>query len=265
MTPAGPNAWRRAAPLVMAHRGQRATVPEQTLEAYRAAIELGCEAIECDVQLTRDGRLVMLHDLTVDRTTDGHGLLADLTWDDVRRLDAGAWFGPEHAGARVPLLDEALDLAISAGIPLCIEIKGTPDDAPRVAAAVARVLRDRRLLDDMFISSFDHEALAVAMHEAGRALLAPERLPDVGPPDPAAAVEQATHVGAAVLQHRWEDIDADVVTALHDAGVAVWTWPVDSLEAIRRSVEVGADGMIGDDVVLLRDGLAQTGAASPRS
>jgi glycerophosphoryl diester phosphodiesterase len=264
MSGAGPNPWRRETPLAMAHRGQRATYPEQTLEAYRAAIELGCEAIECDVQLTRDGRAVMLHDLTVDRTTDGHGPIAELDWAEVQRLDAGSWFDPRFRGCRVPSLDETIELSLATGIPLCIEVKGTPADAPRTAAVVAAVLRDRDLLERMFISSFDHAALATATSVAGRALLAPERLPESGPADPAAAVAQATALGATVLQHRWEDLTPDVVAALHDAGVAVWSWPIDSLESIAHSVAVGADGVIGDDVGLLLEGLARTPVSEPR-
>ncbi|MBA2718370.1 MAG: hypothetical protein H0U52_03865 [Chloroflexi bacterium] len=241
----------------MAHRGQRATLPEQTLEAYRAAIALGCEAIECDVQRTRDGRLAMFHDLTLDRTTDGHGPIAEIDWADLQRLDAGSWFDPRFAGLRVPSLEVTLELAVETGIHLCIEIKGTPADAPATAGAVAAVLRDRGLLDRMAVSSFDHDALAVARAVAPGVWLAPERLPESGPPDPPMAVAQATAMGAAVLQHRWEELTVDVVDALHAAGVAVWSWPIDSFESIDHSVAVGVDGIIGDDVPLLLEGLGR--------
>lgn len=267
MSRSGANPWRRATTLAMAHRGQRATMPEQTLEAYRAAIALGCEAIECDVQRTRDGRLAMFHDLTLDRTTDGRGPIAEIDWADLQRLDAGSWFDPRFAGVRVPSLEATLELAIETGIPLCIEIKGTPADAPATAEVVAALLRDRGLIDRMAVSSFDHDALAAARAVAPGILLAPERLPESGPPDPATAVAQATAVGAAVLQHRWEDLTAEVVDALHAAGVAVWSWPIDSLEAIDHSVAVRVDGIIGDDVPLLLEGLGRmpSAAATGRS
>jgi glycerophosphoryl diester phosphodiesterase len=88
------NPWlTRPRPLSIAHRGHSIAAPENTLDAYRRAIELGIDMIECDVNLTRDGELVMIHDWTVDRTTDGTGRVADLTLAEVRQLDAGAWFG----------------------------------------------------------------------------------------------------------------------------------------------------------------------------
>jgi glycerophosphoryl diester phosphodiesterase len=255
MTAGAQNPWRRSRPLAIAHRGQRASVPEQTLEAFEAAIALGCEGIECDVQRTKDDVLVMLHDLTLDRTTNGSGPVAAVDWADVRRLDAGSWRSARWRSCRIPTLDETIELALSADVPLCIEIKGIAADTPGTAAAVATVLRDRGLLDRMFISSFDHAALGAARDVAGRPLLAPERLPEAGPPDPAVAVAQATALDATVLQHRWEDLTVAVVDALHDVGVAVWSWPIDSLESIEHSVAVGVDGIIGDDVTLLRDGL----------
>jgi glycerophosphoryl diester phosphodiesterase len=251
------NPWRRATPLAMAHRGQRATFPEQTLEAYEEAIRLGAEGIETDVQRTRDGRLAMLHDLTVDRTTNGSGPIAALDWAEVRALDAGSWRGERFAGCRVPSLEETIELIVGAGLLLCVEIKGTAADAPATAVAVARLLRDRDLLDRVFISSFDHAALGAARAEVGSPLLAPERLPEGGPSDPAVAVAQAAALDAAVLQHRWEDLSPAVVDALHDSGSAVWSWPIDSLESIARSVELGCDGIIGDDVPLLMEGLGR--------
>ncbi|MBA2299884.1 MAG: glycerophosphodiester phosphodiesterase, partial [Chloroflexi bacterium] len=222
MTRRDPRPWRREAPLAVAHRGQRATFPEQTLEAYRAAIDLGADGIEVDVQMSSDGELVMVHDLTLDRTTDGHGPVAAADWRTLRRLDAGSWFDPRFAGCRIPSLDETIDLAIAADVVLCVEIKGDPRAAVRTATAVASQLRSRGLEDTVFVSSFDHAALAWVRHVSDRLLLAPERLPESGAADADAAVRQARALGATVLQHRWEDLTPAVVDALHAAGTGVW-------------------------------------------
>src|SRR5687767_5649877 len=97
------NRWRHAGrPLVVAHRGQSIAYPENTRLAYEQSAALGVKLIECDVNITRDGVLVMLHDPTLDRTTNGHGPVGDLTWEEVQRLDAGMKFGPAFAGARLP-------------------------------------------------------------------------------------------------------------------------------------------------------------------
>jgi glycerophosphoryl diester phosphodiesterase len=240
----------------MAHRGHRAAYPEQTLPAYQAAIDLGCRAIEADVQLTRDGRLVMLHDLTVDRTTDGSGAVADMTLDDVRGLDAGAWFDPRFAGTPIPTLDEFLEIAVPAAVTLCLEVKGTTESAPATAVAIASVLTARGLVDRMFMSSFDHVALAAARTLVPDLLLAPERLPEKAPPDPDGAVQQALASGTTALQHRWEYLTPAVVDALHDADVAVWAWPTDGAESIEVSVRCGVDAVIGDDVAWLLQAVA---------
>ena len=247
----------------MAHRGHRAAYPEQTLPAYQAAIDLGCRAIEADLQLTQDGHLVMLHDLTVDRTTDGSGPVAGMTLEQVRGLDAGSWFDPRFAGTRIPTLDEFLDMAVPAGATLCLEVKGTSADAPATAEALARTLAERGLVDRMFMSSFDHAALAAARAIVPDLMTAPERLPEDGPADLAEAVRQARASGATVLQHRWEYLTPEIVDALHTIDVGVWAWPTDSPESIEVSVRCGVDAVIGDDVAwLLAEVAAVTTGAS---
>ena len=96
------NPWlREYRPLSVAHRGHSIAYPENTLEAYRKAIELGVEMIECDVNITRDGKLVMIHDSTLDRTTTGTGRVSASTWEEIQQLDAGGKFKPEFTGVRV--------------------------------------------------------------------------------------------------------------------------------------------------------------------
>ena len=101
------NPWRRdRRPLAIAHRGHSIEYPENTRVAYEKAIELGAEMIECDVNLTRDGKLIMMHDWKLDRTTTGSGRVSDYTWDEIQQLDAGVKFNPKFAGARVPSTEE---------------------------------------------------------------------------------------------------------------------------------------------------------------
>jgi glycerophosphoryl diester phosphodiesterase len=247
------HAWiGRQRPLVIAHRGHSIEVPENTLEAYRRAIELGAEMIECDVNMTRDGELVMIHDWTLDRTTNGSGRVEELTLDEVRALDAGSSFDPTYAGVRVPTTAETVDLAREAGILMCFEVKGeTPAHYRRVADALVDLFVAKDALGWAFMSSYDHEALAVAKAKVPELLLAPERLPDDVPPDPAEAIRQATALGAPVLQNHWRFLTPELVAGLHGRGIALWSWPTTEEEGIVASLDAGVDGVMGDDVAAM--------------
>ncbi len=109
-----------------AHRGAMGTHPENTLAAFRAAVDAGAHMIEFDVQLTKDNKMVVIHDGTVDRTTDGTGKVSELTFDEIRNLDAGSWKSPEFAGEKIPTLDETLSV-MPYNIWLNVHINGEKD------------------------------------------------------------------------------------------------------------------------------------------
>lgn len=123
---------------VIAHRGGAGIMPENTLAAFQRAIQLGCDYVEVDVRTTRDGKLVILHDSTLDRTTDGSGKVRDLTLAAVRRLDAGAKFSPRYRGEKVPTLDEVFELC-KGEVNVYIDHKEAP------IAEVLRVIRRHRI------------------------------------------------------------------------------------------------------------------------
>jgi len=140
---------------ICAHRGASATHPENTLAAFREAIRLGAHQIEFDINLTRDGRIVLMHDLTVDRTTDGHGKVTDLTFDQIRRLDAGRWKGKQFQGLRVPTLQETLAI-MPLNIWLNVHTKG---DARLAEAATREIVRQGRT-HQAFLATGRRTALA---------------------------------------------------------------------------------------------------------
>lgn len=249
------NVWLRDyRPLSVAHRGHSIEFPENTLAAYRKAIELGVEMIECDVNITRDGQLVMIHDPTLDRTTNGTGRVSNATWNEIQRLDAGGKFSPEFAGVRIPSTEETLLLYQEAGISSCFEVKGADvEEAKRIAVALLDLFRKHDMLDTAFMSSYKHEALLLAKSKCPELLLAPERLPDDAPPDPLEAVRQAKSFPAPVLQHQYTVLSPDVIRVLHENDVAVWSWATTDEESLVFSVEIGADAVMGDDVRLMLD------------
>ena len=248
------NIWRRTGrPWIGAHRGQRADHPENTLAAFERAAALGITLIECDVNITRDGVLVMLHDPTLERTTDGAGYVGDMLWAEVQRLDAGRKFAPRFAGARIPTARETLHYFREAGLTGCFEVKGRDaQEAQRIAAPLADLLVEMDALDYALMSSFDHAALALAKRKVPALTVAPERLPEHGPPDAEGAVRQAKALGAAILQHRIDRLTPEVMRALHDQAIAVWAWPTDSEQSLADSLALGVDGVIGDDVLLMQ-------------
>ncbi len=132
---------------ICAHRGASKSHPENTLAAFREAVRLGVHQIEFDVNFTKDGHLVLMHDLTVDRTTDGSGRVADLTLSQIKGLDAGRWKGTQFAGERIPTLAEALEV-MPPGIWLNIHLK----DSGELGAAVAREIVSRKRTHQAFLA-----------------------------------------------------------------------------------------------------------------
>lgn len=254
------NPWlREYRPLSVAHRGHSIAYPENTLEAYRQAIELGIEMIECDVNITRDGTLVMMHDPTLDRTTTGTGKVSASTWDEVQQLDAGSKFKPEFAGVRVPSTEETLLLYKEAGILSCFEVKGADaDEWNRIALTLLELFQKHDMLGSAFMSSYHHEALHLAQSKCSELLLAPERLPDDAPPDPEDAVRQAKLFSAPVLQHQYTVMTPEVVRTLHENEIAVWAWSTTDEQSMLFSIECGADALMGDDAQLMLEILNRT-------
>ncbi len=145
-------------PLVIAHRGGSGVAPENTLEAFRRAIDAGADAIELDVRLTRDGHLAVIHDRRVDRTTSGTGVIGRLTLAEIKELDAGSWFGAGFKSARVPTLDEVFE-EIPRSFPVNVELKVRNHIvSPLVSAVVETALRHRRL-ESTTVASFNPLAL----------------------------------------------------------------------------------------------------------
>jgi glycerophosphoryl diester phosphodiesterase len=239
-------------PLALSHRGHSIAFPENTMAAFRAAVEAGVDAIESDVHLTADGQLVMLHDATLDRTTNGTGPVAERTLAEVLELDAWGPFGDRFRGERVPTLDQLLDLAADAGIFCIIEVKGADHvQSLAIAHATADRLAARGELERHLVSSFDHVTLGV-IHERYPTLdVAPDRLPEVGYLPPEDVVRQAQAIGARVMQVLHTEISRELVDAHHAADIALWSWTINTDAEIAASKAHGCDGLMGDDALAL--------------
>ncbi len=150
---------RNSSTLVYAHRGASGYAPENTMAAFRKAVELGSHGIECDVQVTRDGKLIVCHDETLDRTTNGKGFIKDCDYEYIKGLDAGGWFGEKFKSERVPLLSELLRLVKDNGLILNIELKSGIVQYPGIEEKVIAETASFGLLDKVIISSFNHYSI----------------------------------------------------------------------------------------------------------
>ncbi len=151
-------------PPVIAHRGVRAEAPENTLTAFRQAIAQGVRWLETDVKLTHDGMPILIHDDLLDRTTNGHGPVADMVWAEMKNLDAGSWFNPSFADARIPHLAEALRFVLDNKLRLNLELKPCPGRTQ--ATVMVSMIEAAKIWTPEFepplISSFDVNALIIA-------------------------------------------------------------------------------------------------------
>ena len=148
-------------PLVIAHRGCSSLAPENTMAAFREALELGADAVEVDVRLTRDGHVVVMHDRRLDRTTTGNGPVGRHTLRELKELDAGSWFDRRFIGERVPTLDEVFD-EIPRKFPLYVEMKVRGFGAGTLVRRVVDIIRQRDRWDSTMVASFNPVAMAIA-------------------------------------------------------------------------------------------------------
>lgn len=145
---------------IFAHRGCSGDYPENTLAAFRAARDLPIEGIELDVHLSRDGELIVIHDESVDRTTNGTGFVKDMTAEELRMLDAGSWKGEAFAGERLPLLNEVLKLFKETSHVINIELKSDIFPYEGMADRVMTLVDTMGMRERIILSSFDHETIA---------------------------------------------------------------------------------------------------------
>jgi len=238
--------------LVIGHRGAAGAAPENTLPSLRTAVEDGADALEFDLQCSADGRLVVHHDDTLDRTTDGSGPLASRTLAELRELDAGWGFTPDRGasfpcrgqGIRIPTLEEALEVA--GGVPVIAEVKSVA--AGRALATWLEEHPDGR--SRMIVGGFDREAVAPAAERARwrcgyRRQLAPYvllgklGLGRLAVPDVDAAMVPERERLLRIVTRRF-------VRQCHRDGIGVHVWTVNRPDRMRALLDLGVDGLISD-------------------
>jgi len=236
-------------PKYAAHRGAGKLAPENTLAAMRVGHTHGYRMVEFDVKLSGDGVTFLLHDNTLDRTTDGHGRADAFTWSELAKLDAGSWHSAAFAGEPLPTLSAIARWTIANDVACNIEIKPVPGRERDTGAAVAldAAALWRAAPVPPLLSSFSEEALAAARAVApdlGRALLV-ERLP-------ADWAAQLSRLACIALDVDYRELDAGIIAAAHQSGYKVLTYTPNDPHAVAQLAAGGVDVIITDAIDVIR-------------
>ena len=227
-------------PLIIAHRGASGEAPENTLAAFQLALTQGCDGLELDIHLTKDGQLAVIHDENIKRTTNGEGLIGEMTTAELKKYDAGSWFSNKYKGEKIPLLGEVFEL-VPKEILINIEIKNIPSYYEGIEEKLLELLRHYDRIDQVIVSSFDHQCLYRLKKQNKNikiGLLYYENVVD--------HVEFAKLFGLPVesLHPDQRAIrDKDVRMAIEN-GLKVFTWTCNSEENMKRMMDYGVSGII---------------------
>jgi glycerophosphoryl diester phosphodiesterase len=210
---------------IMGHRGAPAYEPENTLRSFKRALSMGVAAVELDVQLTKDGRLAVIHDETLDRTTNGRGPVKDFTLAELQRLDAGR-------GEPVPSLEEVFDLMKGKAL-LVVEMK-----KPEAAPALLRFFQEHQAFEFAHLISFWHPAVKTLKEQEPRLQTG---VLMVGCPVDPVGLAQAARADALILQYTY--VTPELVAAAHTHGLQVYVWNIDDTDKLKPYLAMNLDGI----------------------
>lgn len=230
----------------VAHRGASGHAPENTMEAFQKGFEMKADYIEIDVQMTKDGELVVIHDTTVDRTTNGTGKVGDLTLEEIRQLDAGSWFGEAYAGEKVPTFEEVLT-EFRGKVGILIELKA-PELYPGVEEKVADALIEKNMStpnnDKIILQSFNHASMKKSkelLPNLSHGVLLGGSWADVTEEQIAQFATYADYFNPSMYI-----VTDELVNDVHEAGMDIYPYTSRSQEQALRLFDLNVDGIITD-------------------
>ena len=239
---------------VISHRGANQVAPQNTIEAFKKSIEIGCDGFETDIHLTKDGIPVVCHNFTIDETSNGVGAIKDMTLEELRQYDFGSYKGEEFKGVKIPTLDEFLEVSASMGSKmkvLDIELKSEHfgQAGTELAEKTIDAVKNHGLFDKLLISSFDPALLVVCKKIDKNCktgiLYSPNQLISLKiAPRP---VSFAKEIGADALHPYYMLVTRLYVERAHRAGIQVNPWTVNKDANAKHLINLGVDGIITDD------------------
>jgi len=231
-------------PMIFAHRGASKYAPENTLAAFKLALEQGADAIELDAKLSADDVVMVIHDQTVDRTTDGEGRVNQLPFSELKKLDAGSFFDPRFSDEKIPTLDEVFE-SVGKRIFINVELTNYGSSGDQLVPLVAELVKKHDLQDYVLFSSFDPANL-VAMQEllprVPVGLLAPVGLKGIRNRS-----SEFLRVSPRIIHPFLLDVNACLIARERKRGRRVHVWTVNKPCSLRRMKRLGVDGVFTDD------------------
>ncbi len=239
-------------PKIIGHRGACGYAPENTLESINTAAEMGVEWVELDVKLTADNVPVIFHDDTLDRTTNGHGPMAQTLYEDLKQLEAGSWFSDGFTGIKIPTLEETIELLIELDLGLNLEIKPCPGREKETAEIALDLLSHYwDAHDRLLISSFEHVSLETALDMAtdwNRGLLLPEEWPENWR-------DLAEYLDVTTININGNTVTREEVEQIIDLDKPVLAYTINDPQTARKLQGWGIDTMFTDVPDVLQDSL----------
>ena len=234
--------------MVIGHRGAKGYAPENTLPSFEKSIECKANMIEFDVRLTRDGHIVIMHDATVDRTTNGTGFISQLTLKQIKNLDAGVWFSPKFKGTKVPTLEETVAF-IKGKAKFDIEVKKDSCSNEAIEEKLVSDILKNNILDDTVVTSFDLSSL--------------ERIKEIEPRlrvgflfsqdyDFGQGLKEILRIGGKAIHVEYPHLTTHLVSEAHRDGILVRPWNPSDKEEMVKLIKMGVDGIATDFPDILR-------------
>ncbi|GGE76685.1 glycerophosphodiester phosphodiesterase [Priestia taiwanensis] len=228
-------------PLIFAHRGVKSTHPENTMIAFKEAVNVGADGIELDVQLSKDGEIIVIHDETLDRTTTGKGAVQDYTLEELKQIDAGEKFNTVFKGETIPTLREVFEWATTNKLLLNVELKNDVIHYNELEEKVIALIEEFELHSRIILSSFNHQSIAklsTLAPELEHALLYEEKENEI--------VQNIHQNRANGFHPNFKWLTEEMIKEVQQAGFIVRPYTVNNMADVQRMIDYGVDVIITD-------------------
>ena len=244
-------------PIIIAHRGGAKLAPENTLASFKNAIAIGVDMIEIDVHFSKDSEIIVIHDESLDRTTNGTGEIKDLTLDEIKKYDAGSWFSEDYKNEKVPTLTEVLQ-SINGQCKLLIEIKDGDERYPGLEKKIVETVKEHNAEAWVVVQSFNKNSI-LRIKEMYPDLIIYYLLGKGGFNDFYTEVSDQISIGKSIekkfdgVAPNYKVLDKNKVDLLHKAGFGIFTYTVNDKADMQKVIEFGVDGIITDSPDILKN------------